>query len=319
MEPNSTEKSVSVDIAASGDGTTSAPLATGFTSNRGRKGPRVYRNSSTRAKPRRSSIGRAAVTLATRSVVALAVIGLWLMVTGLHWIAPVFIPTPYDLWASVQAMGPELPGSIQYSVTITLSGFAIGVSVGLLLGLGMAYSVHVRNLFGGFFTFVRPVPIFALIPLFVLWFGIGWQPQVALIALGTSVIMGVTTTDAVRNVPTIFVKAALTLGAKRRHVYRTVILHSIVPHLVGAIRVAAAASWGLDVAAEFIGAQTGLGHLMIVREEYLDTAGIFVVVLFYALLAIVLDRVIAISTRRLVRWTERDTSTGVVSSLLGGG
>src|SRR5262249_40254826 len=165
--------------------------------------------------------------------------------------------------------------------------------------------------------FIRPVPVFALIPLFVLWFGIGRMPQIVLIALGTSVILGVTTIEAVRNIAPVYVRAALTLGASRAQIYRTVLVPSIIPHLMGAIRVAAAASWGLDVAAEFIGAQNGLGYLMIVQETYLNTAGIMVIVLIYSLLALGLDTIIRLAERPITRWTERGVRTGVVAGILG--
>src|SRR5690606_35680291 len=135
----------------------------------------------------------------------------------------------------------------------------------------------IRDLLSDLMDIMRPVPVFALIPLFALWFGIGIAPQIAIIALGTSMILGVTTVSAIRNVSPVHIKAALTLGATRGAVYRTVIVPSIVPHLLGSVRVAAAASWGLDVAAEFHGAQQGLGYTMIVRQQYRDTSGIILI------------------------------------------
>jgi ABC-type nitrate/sulfonate/bicarbonate transport system permease component len=200
---------------------------------------------------------------------------------------------------------------------MTLGGFAIGTFLGIVLGLLMAYSRVIRDLFGMVLDFIRPVPIFALIPLLVLWMGIGRGPQITLIALGTSVLLGVTTIEAIRNVPPVYVKAGLVLGASRGRIYRTVIVPSIIPHLVGAIRVAAAASWGLDVAAEFMGSQQGLGYLMISRQSYLDTAGILVVVVIYSLLALALDQLIRRAEAHVTRWSERQSQTGLVSSVLG--
>jgi ABC-type nitrate/sulfonate/bicarbonate transport system permease component len=252
-----------------------------------------------------------------RVVVPAAVIAAWLAVTLTGAIDPIFVPGPSDLEASFNAMRPELPEAIASSVLMTLAGFALGVLIGVAMGLAMAYSRIVREMFGGVLDFIRPVPVFALIPLFVLWFGIGRAPQIALIALGTSVILGVTTLEAIRNVAAVHIKAALTLGADRWTIYRTVILPSISPHLLGAIRVAAAVSWGLDVAAEFIGAQVGLGHLMIIRQSYLDTAGIVLIVLIYSVLAVALDFAIQRAERPFTRWTERRASLGAVASVTG--
>jgi len=256
-------------------------------------------------------------TALRRVIVPAAIIAVWVAVTHARLIGSIFLPSPGDLWDSFQAMKPELGPSLESSVTMTLLGFLLGTSFGITMGLAMAYSRIVRELFGGMLDFIRPVPVFALIPLFVLWFGIGKRPQITLIALGTSIILGVTTIEAIRNVAPVHIKAALTLGASRRRIYLTVILPSIFPHLLGAIRVAGAASWGLDVAAEFIGAQNGLGYLMIVREQYLDTSGIVLVVIIYAFLALGLDTLIRSAERPLTRWTERRTGAGVVASIVG--
>jgi ABC-type nitrate/sulfonate/bicarbonate transport system permease component len=256
-------------------------------------------------------------TVLRRALVPLALIVAWWMVTTKDLIDPMFLPGPSDLWDSFQAMKEQLPGALRATVIMTLAGFAIGSAFGVVSGLAMAYSRVIRELFGLIFDFLRPVPVFALIPLFILWFGVGRAPQIALIALGTSVILGVTTIEAIRNVPPIYIRAALALGAGRRRIYRTVIVPSITPHLVGAIRVAAAASWGLDVAAEFIGSQEGLGYLMIIRQAYLDTAGIVVVVLIYSCLALVLDWIIRKLQERLLRWTERERRSGLVGSIVG--
>lgn len=251
--------------------------------------------------------------------VPLLVIIIWLVVTELKLVKPIFVPAPQNLWTSFLGLYKVLPGAILTTVIMTLSGYAIGVAFGTISGLVMAYSKTVRDLLGTVFDFMRPVPVFALIPLFILWFGIGRAPQIALIALGTSVVLGVTTLEAIRNVPTIYVRAALTLGANRQQIYSTVIVPYIIPHLIGAIRVAAAASWGLDVAAEFMGSQTGLGYLIIMQQTYLRTAGIILLVIVYSILAVIMDTIIANIERRITRWTERRTSIGVVASIVGRG
>jgi ABC-type nitrate/sulfonate/bicarbonate transport system permease component len=250
-------------------------------------------------------------------LVPVALIVIWVVISQLRLIRPIFVPAPADIWKAFLGMYEILPQAILTTVIMTLSGFAIGVAFGTLSGLVMAFSKTIRELLGTIFDFMRPVPVFALIPLFILWFGIGRAPQVALIALGTSVVLGVTTLEAIRNVPTIYVRAALTLGANRRRIYSTVIVPYIIPHLIGAIRVAAAASWGLDVAAEFMGSQQGLGYLIILQQTYLRTAGIILLVIIYSTLAVIMDTIIAYLERRITRWTERRTSIGVVASIVG--
>lgn len=279
--------------------------------------PKNAKYSSTRRRPTVSRLIRTTGQLMQRLMVPAAIIVAWLAATNSRLIKPLFLPGPHDLARAVSELSPQLPTATIASVSMTLTGFIIGTALGGLVGLMTAYSSLFRRLLGDLLDFIRPVPIFALIPLFVLWFGIGRKPQIALIVLGVSVIMGVTTISAVRNVPLVYVKAAVTLGASRTRIYRSVILPAIVPSLLGAVRVGAAASWGLDVAAEFLGAQNGLGYMMINREQYLDTAAIIVIVIMYSCFAYLLDLVVRALERPLWRWTGREAAVSPVASLIG--
>ena len=179
------------------------------------------------------------------------------------------------------------------------------------------YSPTIRRFFEATLdNLVRPVPFFALIPLFVLWFGIGMAPQIGLVAIGIFLLLSLTTLEAVRNVPQIYVRAALTLGASRFHVYRTTVIPAIVPHLIGSIRLGAAYAWGLDVAAEYAGSQDGLGFIMIIRGAYLDTASITFIVLVYCSLAIIFDQTVRYVSTRLTRWSPR-SRRGLAGHMLG--
>jgi ABC-type nitrate/sulfonate/bicarbonate transport system permease component len=252
-----------------------------------------------------------------RLVVPLVILGVWELVCELGLVRPLILPPPHAVWDAFTGMKGQLPGAILTTLSITLTGFLIGTAIGLAMGLVMAYSVIARDFFGTIFDFLRPVPIFALIPLFLLWFGIGKPPEVALVSMGCAVILGVSTSEAIRNIPSIYIRAGLTLGARRSGIYRTVIIPYIFPHLVGAIRLAAASAWGLDVAAEFMGSQQGLGYLIIEQQIYLRTAGIFVLVFVYCILAIVFDVLIARIERHVTRWTERRSAKGIVASIVG--
>lgn len=239
-------------------------------------------------------------------ILAIILIIIWVLVTVVFKIvASIFLPSPLDIIRSYYEMRANLGSAILASLSITMSGFAIGLLIGVGMGLFMAYSKVFLETAGPFMEFTRPIPIFALIPLFMLWFGLGIWPQVLLVALGVSTILGVTTYEAIRNMPLIYIRAASNLGADKKTIFRTIVLPYIFPHLIGAIRVAAAASWGLDVAAEFMGVQTGLGFNMIIQQMYLNTSGILAIVIIYSILAILLDQIIRKIEQKLTYWTER--------------
>jgi ABC-type nitrate/sulfonate/bicarbonate transport system permease component len=242
-------------------------------------------------------------------VIPLAVLGVvWVLVTEVGKVNPLFLPGPVLMWQTFLDMAPRLPGAIRYSMTMLLTGFVVGTGAGILLGLAMAYSHAVRFAAESITEVIRPVPIFALIPLFILWFGVGLMPQIALVAFGCFVIVVVNTSEAIRNVKPLYMQAAYTLGATRGYAFRTVIVPAITPEIIGAVRVAAAASFGLDVAAEFLGAQQGLGHLMINNQLYLRTEGIMIAIIIFSLLSLILDFLIRRGGEYLTRWSERSTS-----------
>lgn len=247
-------------------------------------------------------------------VIPATLITLWAIISQTGWIRPLFVPSPQDLWKTFLELRPVLPKAIASTLFMTITGFVIGTLFGSVMGLTMAYSARVREYVGPLMDFVRPVPVFALIPLFVLWFGIGRAPQILLVALGCSVVLGVSTLEAVRNVPPIYVAAAMTLGSKRPRIYRTVVIPWVLPHLIGAIRVAAALAWGLGVAAEFMGSQQGLGYLIILQQTFLRTSGIILLVLVYSVLAVGFDLLIAAIERRLTRWSARHGSSEQASA-----
>ncbi len=190
-----------------------------------------------------------------------------------------------------------------YRVSLSfLAGSALGVLVGLVMSrfrIVFAFLVpHIEAL--------RPVPPVALIPFFILWFGISLFGQVLLAGLGCFMVMVVCTIEAVRNVPRIYIQAARSLGAEQDYIYRTVILPAIVPELIAGWRVALALAFGLMAAAEMMGAQEGIGFMIMVARRSLNTPTIMLGIIIIGIEAALADRVLYYFTRRLTRWTERD-------------
>ena len=242
---------------------------------------------------------------------------LWWAVSALDLFREIVIPKPERVWKILAALWPILPDAWLTTMEMVGLGLLIGGVLGLGVGLSFGYSRWARNLLEFTTDAVRPIPLFALIPLFILWFGIGKTPQIALIATGVFLILTIHTTEAARNVPLIYIKAALVSGASRFHVYRTVVIPAIVPHMLAAIRFAVMSAWGLDVAAEFMGSREGLGYIMLVRNVYLDTAGVVLIVLIFAFMAVVSDYIIRVITRRATRWSPRGEGTGIAGELIG--
>jgi ABC-type nitrate/sulfonate/bicarbonate transport system permease component len=260
---------------------------------------------------------KVAVRIGKPLVVPAVLLALWWAVTHFGFVRPLILPSPWQVLHDAIQLRGTLLHAVGVSLKMIALGLVIGCSFGLFVGLLFGYSRSARDFFEFTLDRLRPVPLFAVIPLFVLWFGIGQTPQIAIVALGVFLIITLQTIEAIRNVPHIYVRAALVCGASRLQIYRTVVLPAIVPHLVAGFRFAAFAAWGLDVAAEYAGSQEGLGYLIIVRTQYLDTAGVFVVIATFGVLAIALDMVVRRIANHFSRWSPRAARGGVVSEMLG--
>ncbi len=254
--------------------------------------------------------------LAEASVVPLIGLVFWYVLTrGI--IDPAKLPGPDRVLGSLIEIIDLIPSAAWVSLQMVLLGLVLGSVLGLTTGIIFGYSPFVRRFFEATLdNLVRPVPLFALIPLFILWFGIGFLPQVGLVALGMFLMFTLVTLEAIRNVPHIYVQAALTTGASRFLIYRTVVIPAIIPHLVGFLRLAVASAWGLDVAAEFLGSREGLGYILLVRNQYLDPSGMLMIVALFCVMAIIFDQMVRYLSAKVTRWSPR-TDRGLVGSMLG--
>lgn len=235
----------------------------------------------------------------------LILIVIWLVLTLGGIVRPLFLPGPKQLYEVISTSYLELARHMGYTLMRQFIGFSIGSAAGIIVGLLIASNRYIQALLDPVIEILRPVPPLAVIPILILWLGIGPVPQVLLVIFGCFVILVVSTVEAVKNVPKIYVNAARTLGAQWFYIYRTVILPAIIPSLVGAIRVGAAASFGLVVAAEFMGAQEGIGYYMIIAQRYLRTDMIVVSIIIISAVAWIVDQAIRKIEKRMTRWSER--------------
>lgn len=213
-------------------------------------------------------------------------------------------PSPESVRLSLSMLGWDLLRHAGVTFARVALGWTLGVPLGIGLGLAMAWSQAIRLLVHPLIEAVRPLPPVALIPFFIIWFGIGISGQVFLIALGCFMVLTVNTFTAVQTVPPVYVRAAIALGAPQPALYRTIILPAILPSLVGGFRIAAALAFGLGIAAEFMGAQSGIGFLMMVARRTLNTNTILVGVIVIGIESYLLDLAIRAAGRYLCRWTE---------------
>ncbi len=255
---------------------------------------------------------RPAVRAASRRLVTiflpwLALLALWYAVRMSGLVSPALIPTPWDvltrfwslLWQGSLAM--DILMSTQRVVIGVALGIALAVPVGFLLG----WYRQVRAFIDPLINFFRALPPIALIPLVIVYFGIG-EPAKVVILFYASFFAGIIVMyEGIAQISPIFVRVARTLGASDGEIFRKVIVPMSVPHVLTALRVALGVAWATLVASELIAAQQGLGAVIQDAAAFFQLDILYVGIICIGFVALAMDTALRAVTRRLVSWQER--------------
>jgi NitT/TauT family transport system permease protein len=166
----------------------------------------------------------------------------------------------------------------------------------------MGWSRFVENVADIPFQMLRAVPKSALVPLFIVWFGIGEFPKIFLILLASFVICTINTMAGVRSVDITMVKAARALGAKDRQILREVVIPAASPMIFAALRLGAMTSLVLLVIAEMVAAEKGLGAFIIECQNLFYTEKVFAGIITITVIGYVLDWTVRRVEAKLLRW-----------------
>lgn len=243
------------------------------------------------------------------SLVTLVVILLlwWLLTSGLKIVKPLYFPSPEEVVSSLGILNAKLLNDAVATLGRVVVSWAAGSAIGIAVGLLMVRSRITYFVLTPIVEGLRPVPPVALIPFIILWFGVGDAGKLFLSGLGCLMVMIIQTITASANVPPVYVRAARSLGASPNQVYRTVILPAIVPTLVGGLRIGAALAFAIVVAAEFMGAEHGIGALIMLATRTLNTPVVLLGTIVIGLEAFLMERVIRFVALRMTTWAERST------------
>ena len=195
---------------------------------------------------------------------------------------------------------------IGYSSIVTigrlLAGTALGAFLGIGVGLVLSMNKNIRALVEPVVLVVRTIPILALIPLFIAWFGGREYGNILYIAFAVFSMLVINTIEAVHNVPPIYGQLAVTLGASRWQIFRTVTLPAIIPELGGGVRVVLGLSFAITLAAEYLMVSSGLGRILMLSERFLFMGRMIVVVVLFMIYSIILNGLVLRMFRYLTRW-----------------
>lgn len=183
-----------------------------------------------------------------------------------------------------------------------LSGFTLAVLLGVPIGIWIGRYRMFDAIVTPFFTFLRPIPPIALVPLFIFYFGIGEVSKVALIFMTAFLYLTVNTAAGVRAVPEDLILAARSLGLTSRQVFFSVTIPAAAASILTGMRMAMTLSWALVVAAELIAAQVGLGYMIMDATTFYRIPVVYVGIITIGLIGLVLETMLQLLERRLLHW-----------------
>jgi ABC-type nitrate/sulfonate/bicarbonate transport system permease component len=237
------------------------------------------------------------------SAVVGAILVWWLLsVSGL--IDPVLLPSPAEVVvALVQGIQDgSLWVNIWASLLRVVQGFLLGFAIAVPVGVLMGNSRIFRGLVEPLVELVRPIPPIAIIPLAILWFGIGELSKVFIIAYGAFFPILVNTMAGFREVDPVLIRAARTLGASRWQIFRDVVLRSALPFIIVGSRLGMGLAFIVLVAAELIASSEGLGYLINDARYNFRTDRVFLGMILIGVLGLILNKLLIEIERRLLRW-----------------
>lgn len=215
----------------------------------------------------------------------------WELIARARLVDPFLVPAPSTVLFALGNMlwSLELPINLYVSLTRIVAGFAIAVTLSVAIGMLMARNSTAEIILDPLVELIRPVSPLAILPLAILWFGIGEASKIFLVALACSFPIILNTYSGVRSIDVNFLRAARSLGASNGEILRRIVLPGCLPQTFTGIRIA----WGIAliviVAAEMIGGQSGIGYMILDAQQTFRVERVFAGIIAIGVLGVVTD------------------------------
>ncbi|MFD5947167.1 ABC transporter permease [Streptomyces collinus] len=241
---------------------------------------------------------------ATRLVGPAAVLALWSAASAAGLLDPGAIPAPWTVLETGSRLwtAGTLPDDILTSLQRAATGFSIGLVVGILLALASGLTRTGEALIDGTVNLNRAIPTLGLIPLFILWLGIGETFKIAIIAIVVYIPIYLNTHAALSGIDSRFVELAEVQGLSKLQFIRQVVIPGALPGFFVGLRLGVTGSWLGLVVLEQINATSGLGYMMFQAQNYGQTDVILVGLVVYGIFGLISDSAVRIVERRVLSW-----------------
>jgi sulfonate transport system permease protein len=244
-----------------------------------------------------------------RLISPVVVLLLWQGESKLGLVSTQKLPPPTEVWSTaVSLITTNSPayGTLQGAMLVSLERVAIGFGLGAAAGISLAIVTGLSR-FGEFaldphLQMLRTLPLFGLIPVFIVWFGIGELPKILLITIAAAIPLYLNTFAGIRSVDAKLAEVGHVLHLRRSEVIRHIVLPGALPQIFTGLRLSLGAAWLALVVAEQINANAGLGFMINQAEQFDQNNVIFVCLLVYCVLGLLTDALVRLLERRALAW-----------------
>jgi NitT/TauT family transport system permease protein len=237
--------------------------------------------------------------------IALAlVIAFWQLAGSVGWVNPLFLPTPVAIAHAIYqlALSGALWHHLSYSIMRIGVGWVLGTVAGVIVGFAIGLSGLARGVGITFISALFPIPKIALLPLLILWLGIGEEPKIATIALGVFFSTAISVYSGVDAVPRNLIRMAQSFNVPFHAIVIRVVWPGALPSILAGFRITASIALLLVVSAEMIGAEFGIGAFVLQAGNLMQTDQLLAGVVILSLFGLAVGKLINLLETRLLHW-----------------
>jgi len=231
----------------------------------------------------------------------------WYAVRWSGLVPPALLPPPHAVFLNLvqRIYSGGFLGDIWASVQRVLLGMLFGMLAAIPVGFLIGWNVYIRRFFDPLINFFRALPPIALIPLAIVYLGIGETAKVAILFYAAFFSGVIVMYEGMSQINPLFIRVARTLGATDWEIFAKVIVPLTVPHVLTAARVALGVAWATLVAAELVAAQHGIGAVIQNASAFFNLTTIYAGIVTIGFLALMMDTALRAMSRRFLAWQER--------------
>jgi NitT/TauT family transport system permease protein len=233
-----------------------------------------------------------------------AFMAVWQAIASAKIVPPLFLPGPIDIFWALVAYVDEgfIWEDLKVSGQELINGYVLAILVGLPIGLLSGWYRRVSKVFDPFINFMNAMPRIALVPLLIIWFGIGIWSKVAIVFLSSIFPIIINTQAGIRNLDAGWLKTARSFGAGDLQIFRTVALPGAIPFILTGMRIGVGHALIGVVVGELVAARAGVGLMMITAGETFETAKVFAGLFIVSSAGVLLVYLISLVERRFQSW-----------------